>query len=271
MRVLQLIQQVPEELWGAKLALQVTGCVDHSGFANQGMQREQQQARVAGSWAYSLCCSWGVVNERPVLGRQVGRRVVAMQVTNTELACVNQVLQVPLVEVMLITHPLCRRTWQQAPCGLTRCEGSSVVKPAVLCCFVLSHRYLQRIQGSDSAFALNICQACCTVLLCIVPQVLAARIQGSDSAFAPYIANLPVGVSGVPMFFAREALEAIEYPPVVEQVGTHILSIHCTMALAYFYPNMSTSSNPGGPCPYASPDHGPSSALQFTLAATGAC
>jgi hypothetical protein len=62
------------------------------------------------------------------------------------------------------------------------------------------------------------CRACCAVLLCVIPQVLAARIQGSDSSFAPYIANLPVGVSGVPMFFAREALEAIEYPPVVEQV-----------------------------------------------------
>jgi len=49
-------------------------------------------------------------------------------------------------------------------------------------------------------------------------QVLAARIQGPDSPFAHYIANLPIGISGVPMFFPREALEAIEYPPVVEQV-----------------------------------------------------
>lgn len=55
-------------------------------------------------------------------------------------------------------------------------------------------------------------------------QVLVARIQGPDSPFAAYVANLPVGVSGVPMFYPREALEAIEYPPVVEQVRTDVCS-----------------------------------------------
>jgi hypothetical protein len=49
-------------------------------------------------------------------------------------------------------------------------------------------------------------------------QVLVQRIAGPASHFATYISYLPVGVSGVPMFFPREALEAIEYPPVVEQV-----------------------------------------------------
>jgi histone-lysine N-methyltransferase SETD3 len=33
-----------------------------------------------------------------------------------------------------------------------------------------------------------------------------------------YIVNLPVGVTGIPMFFPREAIAAIEYPPVSEQV-----------------------------------------------------
>lgn len=66
---------------------------------------------------------------------------------------------------------------------------------------------------------------CGTILLL---QVLVARIQGPDSPFAHYIANLPVGVSGVPMFFAREALEAIEYPPVVEQVRFGVLSCAAT-------------------------------------------
>jgi cytochrome b subunit of formate dehydrogenase len=50
-------------------------------------------------------------------------------------------------------------------------------------------------------------------------QVLVQRIAGPSSHFATYISYLPVGVSGVPMFFPREALEAIEYPPVVEQVS----------------------------------------------------
>lgn len=57
---------------------------------------------------------------------------------------------------------------------------------------------------------------CCPSCLCL--QVLVQRIHGPDSPFAAYIANLPVGVSGVPMFYPREALEALEYPPVVEQV-----------------------------------------------------
>eukprot|EP00775_Hariotina_reticulata_P007813 gene7813-8010_t len=49
-------------------------------------------------------------------------------------------------------------------------------------------------------------------------QVLVQRVAGAQSPFATYISQLPVGVSGVPMFFPREALEALEYPPVVEQV-----------------------------------------------------
>jgi hypothetical protein len=65
-------------------------------------------------------------------------------------------------------------------------------------------------------------------------QVLVARIQGPDSPFAAYVANLPVGVSGVPMFYPREALEAIEYPPVVEQVRAgHEYVCFCIHASMY--------------------------------------
>ena len=49
-------------------------------------------------------------------------------------------------------------------------------------------------------------------------QVLAHRVKGPDSPFSLYISNLPVGVSGVPMFYPREALGAIEYAPVTQQV-----------------------------------------------------
>lgn len=49
-------------------------------------------------------------------------------------------------------------------------------------------------------------------------QVLAHRVKGTDSPFSLYISNLPVGVSGVPMFFPRAALNALEYAPATHQV-----------------------------------------------------
>lgn len=59
---------------------------------------------------------------------------------------------------------------------------------------------------------------CDNNILCLCTQVLAQRIQGSESSFASYIQNLPVGVSGIPMFFGQESLRAIEYAPVTQQV-----------------------------------------------------
>ena len=53
-------------------------------------------------------------------------------------------------------------------------------------------------------------------------QVLAQRVQGSESFFASYIQNLPVGVSGIPMFFGPEPLRAIDYAPVAMQVGPNL-------------------------------------------------
>jgi Rubisco LSMT substrate-binding/SET domain len=68
-------------------------------------------------------------------------------------------------------------------------------------------------------------------------QLLAHRIRGSRSDsinyntdgktntrnnqindFAPYIAALPLGFPGLPMFFPPDAIAALEYPPVTEQV-----------------------------------------------------
>jgi len=48
--------------------------------------------------------------------------------------------------------------------------------------------------------------------------LLAARAAGPDSPFAAYLSHLPRGFSGVPIFYSRESIEAIDYPPVVEQV-----------------------------------------------------
>lgn len=44
-------------------------------------------------------------------------------------------------------------------------------------------------------------------------------MQGTESPVALYIANLPVGFPGIPIFFDRDAIAAIDYPPVSEQVG----------------------------------------------------
>ena len=48
--------------------------------------------------------------------------------------------------------------------------------------------------------------------------LLAQRLAGGASPFAAYIAALPVGVQGLPMFFPGDALAALQYPPVTEQV-----------------------------------------------------
>lgn len=37
-------------------------------------------------------------------------------------------------------------------------------------------------------------------------------------AFWPYIAALPSAFPGVPLFFPREAVEALQYPPILQQV-----------------------------------------------------
>ena len=72
-------------------------------------------------------------------------------------------------------------------------------------------------------------------------QLIAHRLRGPDSPLSTYITNLPVGFSGIPMFFGKEvsfrhrwpslaqptpnnyfvflqAIMAIDYPPVGEQV-----------------------------------------------------
>ncbi|KIY97203.1 hypothetical protein MNEG_10760 [Monoraphidium neglectum] len=75
--------------------------------------------------------------------------------------------------------------------------------------------------------------------------LLAHRAAGPSSPFAPYIAQLPRGFPGVPMFFSREALEAIDYPPVVEQVKKRCRWLHrfSTDALA---PLAGTAADPFG-------------------------
>ena len=44
------------------------------------------------------------------------------------------------------------------------------------------------------------------------------RSKGNTSSFAPYIHLLPTVHHGVPIFFNGEALEMLQYPPLVEQV-----------------------------------------------------
>ena len=49
-------------------------------------------------------------------------------------------------------------------------------------------------------------------------QVLAHRVQGPASPFATYITHLPIGIQGLPIFFPREAVAALQYPPLTSQV-----------------------------------------------------
>ena len=43
-------------------------------------------------------------------------------------------------------------------------------------------------------------------------------MQGPASPFATYITHLPVGIQGLPIFFPREAVAALQYPPLTSQV-----------------------------------------------------
>jgi hypothetical protein len=49
-------------------------------------------------------------------------------------------------------------------------------------------------------------------------KVLYERTLGEDSAFWPYIENLPVGFSGIPLFYTKNDIDALEYPPVSGQI-----------------------------------------------------
>ena len=42
--------------------------------------------------------------------------------------------------------------------------------------------------------------------------------EGPKSLFTPYINLLPAVHSGIPMFFAPDAVHALQYPPAVEQL-----------------------------------------------------
>lgn len=48
--------------------------------------------------------------------------------------------------------------------------------------------------------------------------LLAERLAGESSRYAPYISRLPAAIEGVPTFFGPEAISALQYPPLSEQV-----------------------------------------------------
>ena len=49
-------------------------------------------------------------------------------------------------------------------------------------------------------------------------KLLFERYRGDESPYATYVSNLPVGFPGIPIFYAKDALDALEYPPVSSQV-----------------------------------------------------
>ena len=50
-------------------------------------------------------------------------------------------------------------------------------------------------------------------------RLLLERALGTRGRHCEYVSNLPTAVQGVPMFFGQEAIEAIQYPPVLQQVN----------------------------------------------------
>lgn len=48
--------------------------------------------------------------------------------------------------------------------------------------------------------------------------LLSHRAQGAGSAYAPYVGLLPSRFDGIPVFFSRDGVDALQYPPVSEQV-----------------------------------------------------
>ena len=53
-------------------------------------------------------------------------------------------------------------------------------------------------------------------------QLIAQRLQGGESQFASYVAELPKGFPGIPVFFPRTALDMIDYPPCSQQVSAGV-------------------------------------------------
>lgn len=57
--------------------------------------------------------------------------------------------------------------------------------------------------------------------------MLRERLLGDKSFFADYVDNLPMGVPGIPIFFAPEAVKALEqYPPLRQDLPLHTSSEH---------------------------------------------
>ena len=52
--------------------------------------------------------------------------------------------------------------------------------------------------------------------LCL--KLLVERLKADSSQFWMYLQSLPRGVPGVPIFFNETAIDALQYPPVIEQV-----------------------------------------------------
>ena len=49
--------------------------------------------------------------------------------------------------------------------------------------------------------------------------LLVERLMGDQSHFWPYLQTLPNGVPGLPLFYSETALQALQYPPLIEQVA----------------------------------------------------
>lgn len=56
-------------------------------------------------------------------------------------------------------------------------------------------------------------------------KLLYERAKGDDSFYLPYLRSLPIGVPGLPIFYTGNVLKELQYPPVLEQVGSFHVSL----------------------------------------------
>jgi len=81
--------------------------------------------------------------------------------------------------------------------------------------------------GATSEAILAVCEEIPDALwgLRLGLRLLAERARGEASPHAPYVASLPAAIS-VPMFFAPNEVTALQYPPLIHQVGLRGRFLH---------------------------------------------
>ncbi|PNH06028.1 hypothetical protein TSOC_007634 [Tetrabaena socialis] len=60
----------------------------------------------------------------------------------------------------------------------------------------------------------------------LATKLIAERLRGDESAFCSYLRLLPSALPGIPMFFQKRGVDALDYPPVTAQVKKRCLWLY---------------------------------------------